>query len=72
MHDTPTIRFKNNTKLDNVSEATYLGGVLDSNMNPDTEIQKRISATLPILKQMHVFRKQAKRPYLVRYKSIMR
>ena len=42
-----------------VESATYLGGTLTRDVNPLIEIRTRISATLPVVKKLELFWKNA-------------
>ena len=53
--DKPEIKFSTGEKIQQVSQETYLGGVIHEKGNPVVDIQNRISSTIPILKQLHVF-----------------
>ena len=52
------IKFKDDTKLKHVNEATYLGGKLTMDTNANTEIQGRISACIPTMKSLDTFWKK--------------
>ena len=53
------VKVKSGKTMKEVEQATYLGGTLHKNIKPKTEIRKRISATIPIVRKLELFWKQA-------------
>ena len=57
-----TVKFGNGKTMRNVEHATYLGGTLHRNVNPQVEIRKIISATIPIVRKLDLFWTKANCP----------
>jgi hypothetical protein len=62
MNGTGQVKFKSGKTMNNVEQATYLGGILHKNLNPQVEIRKRMSATIPIVRKLEVFWTKANCP----------
>ena len=56
------ITFGDGTPLKNVDETTYLGTEIAKRVDPGFEITRRISLTMPVLKELDLFWKQANVP----------
>jgi hypothetical protein len=54
-HNQGTINFKDGTPMTKTEQATYLGATISKHSNAETEVRKRITATMPILKKLDTF-----------------
>ena len=54
MNQNNKLKFADGTPLKSVDTAVYLGGTLDKQMKSITEINNRISSTMPILKSLNL------------------
>ena len=59
-HHNANIRFHNGEEMKRVEEAVYLGANITKTVDPRLEIQRRVSATMPVLRKLDILWNQTK------------